>query len=126
MWAAEMTLNTDTTLSTEGYFVLNWSSDLPDSFPLVLEQARSVTFPGSRTINVPANGAITITGLADGEYYYRLGTDGEYSNVVAVTVAHHSLGRALGFFLTGLSLFLVLLFTIVHGSRRRRGGDNAG
>ena len=73
---------------------------------------------------VPANSSITLTGREDGLYYYRARAgDSPFSETVAVTVAHHSLQRALSFFTVGLLLFLILIFIIIQGSRNPDAGS---
>ena len=126
VWAADLFLSSDTSLSTEGYFVVNWNASQNESSGQVLQQATTIDFTTYRTYSIPATGSITITGLEDGEYFFRLTTaDGEQSEVLAVTVLHHALGRALGFFLIGLLLFLVLVFTIFHGNKHLQERHNA-
>jgi hypothetical protein len=64
--------------------------------------------------------------MVDGDYYYRGrlegldGTPSQWSPVVGVTVEHHSLIKALGFFLVGLVVFLATLFLIAIGAKRHR------
>ncbi len=118
---AEISLNSNTTLAAEGYFVLSWESDA-DS-PLTLEQSNRADFSEVISTRVAADGDITITGLIDGDYYFRLLNDNlQQSNLLRIEVAHHSLVRALAFFSLGLVLFIILLLTIYIGSRR---GDQA-
>lgn len=116
--AAEVSLTTDTTLSTEGYFVLNWETIDPSSQPVILQQSDSEDFSVDREFTLPSNGSITITGLDNGHYYFRAYQEGSpFSNTVAIEVVHHSLQRALFFFSIGLVLFLILVVTIVMGNR---------
>lgn len=118
---AEISLNSNTALAAEGYFVLSWESDA-DS-PLTLEQSSSADFGQVISTMVAADGNITITGLMDGDYYFRLLDDNlQQSNLLRIQVAHHSLVRALAFFSLGLVLFIILLLTIFIGSRK---GDQA-
>ena len=118
--AAESTLNVDTPLSSEGYFVLSWDTG-GDGEQYVLQQALTPDFRETLDRPVAGAGSLTITGLADDSYYYRIGdTQRGWSNTVQVTVAHHSLGRAFAFFSLGLVLFAVLIFTILSGYRQTR------
>lgn len=128
MWAAEPALRSSTDLTREGYFVLSW--DLADGEDpdggYILQQATSPDFRQTLDRPIPASGDITITGLADGNYYFRAGPgDGEWSNTVQVTVEHHALSRAFGFFSAGFGLFAVLCATIFWGNARTRGDNNA-
>ncbi len=119
--AADISLISDTVLSTEGYFVISWASVSDPDSPVILQQSPSENFgvTVTREFNVPPNSSITITGLQDGQYYFRAKAQDEsaFSNVLMVEVAHHSLLRALSFFAIGLILFLILLVTIISGNR---------
>lgn len=118
-WAADNgSLSASTSLSNEGYFVLDWETSSPES-SITLEQSTSEQFSNPLTREIAGAGAATITGLEDGTYYFRLVDSGSViSDTVSVSVIHHSLSRAGGFFLLGLCLFSTLVFTIVHGNRQ--------
>lgn len=118
-WAAENTsLSASTELSNEGYFVLNWQTPSPDA-TLIIEQASSSDFVNPVIREIAGEGAATITGLTDGNYFFRLVDENNVlSNTVQVSVAHHSLGRAAGFFLLGLILFSILVITILRGNKQ--------
>ena len=110
---AEILLSSDSEVSSEGYFVLSWQSDTANS--LSLQQANSENFSQIKTTSLPANGAVTITGLVNGRYFFRVISATEPSNTVLVEVKHHSLVKAFGFFSLGFLLFAVLLLTIFIG-----------
>jgi len=98
--------------------VLNWQTPSPES-SLTLEQATSSDFADPIVREIAGEGAATITGLTDGNYFFRLVEDDSVlSNTVQVSVIHHSLNRALGFFLLGLSLFSILIATILYGNKK--------
>ena len=123
MWAAETSppiqLTSDTALASEGYFVLSWTS--PPALQNLSLRQESVNNPADTTIRaerLPGTGSITLTGFADGEYAFQLLANAQpQSNRVAVTVQHHAMSRALGFFGLGLALFSILVASIVIGSR---------
>lgn len=126
-WAADtplpVVLSSDTALATEGYFVLRWSASLAsDTLELVQHPATDVDSVSDSTLRaeqLPESGAITITGLRDGSYTYRLLANGTpASNPVTVTVQHHALPRAFGFFALGGLLFSILVVTIFLGNAR--------
>lgn len=118
-WAAENpTLTASTELSNEGYFVLSWQTPFPEA-TLRLEQDSNSRFSDPVVREIAGEGAATITGLTDGNYYFRLVNNGSViSNTVQVAVAHHSLGRAFSFFLLGLTLFSILVATILRGNKQ--------
>jgi hypothetical protein len=104
--------------SNEGYYQLSWQSD----GPVRLVESPDPDFATARTLYVGADTASFVSGRPDGRWYYRLEAANEprvISETVAVTVRHHSLGRALGFFALGAVVFLATLGLIVFGSRGR-------
>lgn len=112
--ADSWSLSSDTELTREGYFVLDWS--LGDEGDYVIEQAHGNSFVQPDTYEVPASGSMTLSGFADGGYYFRAGREGNWTDTVKVTVEHHSLARALGFFISGLILFSILTVVILRGN----------
>ena len=119
--SAEILLSSDTDTSTEGYFVLSWQSDTAS--PLYLQQALTENFTDVKTFLLTATGSITLTGLTDGEYFYRIDSGPEQSNVISIVVAHHSLGKAFTFFFLGLALFSILLVTILLGHKKEKSSN---
>ncbi len=117
--SAEILLSSDTDISTEGYFVLSWHSDSASS-SLYLQQALTENFNNVKTINLTGSGSITLTGLTSGEYFYRIDSGQEQSNIVSIVVAHHSLTKAFTFFILGFALFSVLLVTIFLGHKAEK------
>lgn len=118
--AAENSLSVDTPLSSEGYFVLSWDAGAEDG-QYVLQQALTPDFRETLDRPIAGAGRLTVTGLGDDRYYYRVGDpQGGWSNTIEVTVAHHPLSRAFAFFSLGLALFAVLIFTILSGHRQTR------
>lgn len=130
-WAAEnltilapdspdyLTLATDTELSREGYFVLSWSPD-SNFASLDLQQSTTAEFSDVAVKRVADTDRVTLTGLVDGDYYYRLVADDVVvSNTLTVRVEHHALSRALSFFVLGFVLFGVLLVTIYRGHKEQ-------
>lgn len=112
---ASWSLDSDTELSREGYFVLSWS--LGDGQVYEIQQADNRTFIGAKTYQVPANSSMTLSGLADGNYYFRAGEEGNWSETILVTVEHHSLAQALGIFCCGFILFTLLIVIIFRGNK---------
>lgn len=118
MWAADTDLAADTDVSSEGYFVLRWTTGADTGSPVLLQQADTENFSSPIEYTLDANGSITLTGLENGRYYFRARqADSPFSDTVIVDVAHHSLARAFAFFLVGLVLFMILVVTIIRGNR---------
>jgi hypothetical protein len=111
----------DTPMATEGYFVLSWQTAAPAGATFILEQSNDPAFSlpvqSRMLVHAPDQASqLTITGLADGDYYFRLQLpSGEYSPALKVTVRHHQLSHALGFFGLGLAMFLTLSCAIFLG-----------
>ena len=114
-------LETDTELATAGYFRLNWSAD-PQPSGYLLQQAKNADFSDARTLFTGKDTARVLSGLPDGDYFYRVRSldtnDDAWSNPIQVSVRHHPFSRAAGFFIAGLVAFIALIAVLFHGSRQ--------
>lgn len=128
LWATEINLHTNTTLSSEGYFVLTWDLAAPvanhfaPNDELALLQADNSEMQDAvLRQKLPLQGAITLSGLDNGNFYFRVDapslSNNASSNVVQVEVKHHSLNKAFAFFTVGLMLFCILGVSIFIGHR---------
>lgn len=116
--AGEAHLESDVNVATAGYFQLRWIADSG----IELQESRSADFEVPRTVYAGSDAARVISGKPDGDWYYRAAlTDGDVSNTVKVTVRHHPIERAIGYFAVGLVVFLSTLILIVSGARDRKG-----
>jgi hypothetical protein len=117
---AQPQLESDTDLSTEGYFQLSWHSEQPGNFEL--QQAPSEDFHHARSIYQGEDMATVISGLPNGRYFYRVRHENSttWSEPVRVAVKHHPLSRAFGFFSLGAVMFLATLLVLIKGARSRR------
>ncbi len=117
-------LDSDLSVSREGYFVLSWEAHESDS-NLKLQQSSNSEF--TREVeewSVSGASQFTQSGLFNGEYYFRLVDEAGTSNTVHIQVVHHSLARASLFFILGAILFGILVVTLVLGRRGLRGGNS--
>jgi hypothetical protein len=109
-------------VSRDGVYQLRW----PAGAEGVVEESATAAFDQSRVLYEGSDHAVTVSGRPDGAWYYRLrphvATPGE-SPVVRVNVEHHSLARALGFFLVGLVVFVATVGLVVRGTGE---GDASG
>lgn len=104
--------------STTGTFSLSWEGAEGALYELIEasgEGDSQIVYQGTDTASV-------MTGKPNGSYSYRVraqhtGSPSAWSQPVGVTVAHHSLTRALGFFTVGLLVFLATLTLILRGER---------
>lgn len=107
-------LSAEPARSSAGYFKLIWSSFSDNAF--VLEESSNAEFINSKTIQLRGTNSITLTGLENGSYYYRIkDSNNEWSNVAHVTVEHHSIVKAFVFFSLGLFLFIILVYVLRLG-----------
>lgn len=101
--------------STDGVYRLRWHAE----GEAVLEESRDPGFADVRTLYRGTDNAAVLTGRSDGTYHYRvLGADGREIGTATVTVEHHSVGRALGFFSVGAIVFGATATLIVVGGRK--------
>jgi len=112
-------LSSDTNVASAGFYRLMWETHAED---VELQEAAN---PDFRDVTIPYRGpdrATVISGKPDGTWYYRVraadGADpGPWSRAVAVTVAHHSLSRALMFLSLGVVVFVATATMIIRGTR---------
>lgn len=98
-----------------GFFTLDWTG----AERVELEQATGPAHADARIIYTGPDASTLISGLADGEYRFRIRAQGDtaWSDEAVVVVEHHGLGRAFLFFLLGAGLFVVLILAIAGGRR---------
>lgn len=112
-------LQTDRQLSTDGVVQLSWALD---GRPVELQRATDAAFTTPRTLYRGTDSASLRTGLADGDYYFRLrpgaATSGAWSAPVMVSVRHHGAARTWGLFGLGGVVFLSVLAVILWGRAR--------
>ena len=113
-------IEADTSVATAGYYELRWSAATTDV------EVAEFDGPDATTPKIiyrgPDRGTV-ISGKTDGTRLYRVreisgGKHSGWSEPVTVTVAHHPLARALGFFGVGAFVFVSTLALIVTGARK--------
>jgi len=110
-------LESDTSVSTAGYYQLHWVNGKSGDF--VLQESASPNFSNVRTLYQGPDTATLISGRRNGSYYYRVentSSTGDWSNAVEVKVAHHPLSRALMFFSLGALVFIATLTIVIRGN----------
>ena len=121
-WSAVPTLESDTEVSTAGYFRLQWGTNGTAEY--VLEESQQPLFTPSRVLYQGPDTARIISGRGNGDYYYRVRDvdthNGEnvWSEVLHVQVKHHPLSRAFLFFSIGAIVFVATLIVIIIGNRQ--------
>lgn len=115
-------LDADTEIATAGYYSLNWKAAGRGAV-FELQEAGSAGFAEGEARYIGPDTAIQLSGLSDGDYFYRVrvieprSEATGWSEVVQVQVEHHPLSRALIFFTVGLIVFLATVILIVRGSK---------
>lgn len=121
----DITLDHNTRSGTVHLF---WSVDtlrsLPGGINFELVQAADSMFADGRVRYVGPDMATYISGLKDGEYYFRVRTvnadrsdASEWSGTVVVSVEHHSLTLALSLAGLGGLVFLLTVVVVVWGTK---------
>ena len=111
--ALGLELQASSETSTDGTFNLSWQGQAGEQFRL-LELADEDTI---RLVYEGRDTARVMTGLPDGSYRYQVEGESGLSLPVSITVSHHSLNRAFGFFFVGLIVFITTLWLVVRGER---------
>ena len=113
----ELTSNTD--MATAGFFKLSWQGNLG---PVEIQESRMPDFVVSHSLFPGGDNATVISGKPDGDWYYRARllndtSDNDWSDTQKVIVKHHSLERAVFFFLTGLLMFIATCLLVFRGEK---------
>ena len=113
-------LSTDNKMSTTGYFHLSWQTDAKR---VELQEAQTPSFEKPRTLYIGTDRATVVSGKPDGQWYYRIrdisgNQQGNWSEPVVVSIKHHSLGRAFGFFFIGMLVFVGILAIVIRSARQ--------
>lgn len=109
-------LSSDMSLSTAGYFNLSWAADKPA--PYVIQQSLDASFKQAKTIYQGSDQASVMSGLPDGQYFYRMQANaGQWSEAIKVEVKHHTLEKAFAFFAAGAVMLFTLVFVLIKGAR---------
>lgn len=120
-------LRSDTQIATAGYYQLSWDwpAATPDTYFVLDETSKKdgEAMPHEIIYSGP-NLASVISGKPDGVYVYTIRAMDAQQNILArseeieVTVEHHSLARAVVFFVIGLIVFVAILLVIMRGALR--------
>lgn len=114
-------LKTDSETATAGFFHLRWHLDNYTG-NWQLQESQHAELQSYKVLYNGPDLARVISGKSDGIYYYRVVTDvtsaPRMSNIIKITVAHHSLNNAFIFFVIGALIFLAILISIFKGNRR--------
>ncbi len=104
--ANEIVISDDGT--SAGYITLSWGKEDGGTYEL-----NEIKDNQSISLYRGMDNAVTLSGLPDGVYHYKLDIDnGEASYNLSVTVKHHSLFRAFMFLTLGAIMFITLIILL--------------
>lgn len=111
-------LSVDNTVVTAGFYRLSWEAGIER---VELQEATEPGFDNPATTYTGPDRATVISGKPNGTWFYRIRAlhdknAGPWSEPLTVTVAHHSLSRALLFLGLGVTVFIATVLMIVRGS----------
>jgi hypothetical protein len=111
-------LSVDNSVATAGFYSLSWETGIER---VELQEASEPGFDNPLTAYTGPDRASVISGKPNGTWFYRIRAlddqrAGPWSEPLSVTVAHHSLARALLFLGLGLTVFIATVLMIVRGS----------
>lgn len=116
------------TISSDGVAELSWPV-VSGQASVVVQKSQDPDFTQATILYRGSDSASVITGLMDGEYYFRArneypdGGFSAWSETVSLAVEHHSLTKATLFFAMGGVVFLATTLLITFGTRRGGEGD---
>lgn len=111
-------MSVDNSPASAGFYRLSWQTG---NEHVELQEARTPGFDHPATVYTGPDRATVISGRPDGSWFYRIRSlddqrAGPWSDPLRVTVAHHSLTRALLFLGLGVTVFIATVLMIVRGS----------
>lgn len=103
--------------SNSGYLQLEWTGS-PEIDNFILQRSTHLDFHEFTTVYAGPDQATFISGLDNGIYYFRVGSQsGHWSDVLTLSVKHQSLSLAYTLFGLGLLVFACTVFIVVKGVR---------
>lgn len=110
-------LESDSSLSSAGYYQLHWVNQHAGSF--ILEESKNPDFTDAKILYQGPDTATLVSGRKNGTYYYRIRSEdagNDWSNSIQVKVVHHPLSRAFLFFSLGAFVFVATLTMVIRGN----------
>ncbi|MBB36139.1 MAG: hypothetical protein CME88_15780 [Hirschia sp.] len=102
-----------------GYLQLQWEAE--EGADITLQRSRNADFSDPVTVYQGKGRALFVSGLAEGDVYFRLeDSAANASDILTIKVRHQSLKRALYLMLLGGLTTLATIFVIIKGARNAR------
>lgn len=103
--------------STSGHTKLEWSG--MDGVDFEVQIATDKSFNSARSIYAGPDKATFVSGLADGQYYFRVRENtSPWSQTLVLDVKHHSLALAISLFVVGFVVFGLTTWLVMDGARK--------
>ena len=113
----EFLLDAEVINLSDGHIKLQWKAENNTTFEL--QQATTANFSNAATIYQGPDQASFISGLKDGDYFYRVRAVGRtWSKPLLIKVEHQSLTLAFTLFGVGAVVFLLTVLVVVKGVRQ--------
>jgi hypothetical protein len=119
--------------TASGHVQLEWGTEEAASETLLFELQRSETptFANPVTLYQGPDTGTFLSGLSDGDYYFRLRAQtvegnarSAWSSPLRVTVQHHAMALAMGLFALGGVVFLSTVTVLIQGDRAMRSAES--
>ena len=103
-------------VSEDGHIKLSWNISEPAAV-VEVQQSGASDFHQAKIIYKGPDNATFVSGLKDGEYYYRVRHQGgNWSDSIQVSVQHHSLSLAFTLLGLGAFVFFLTVFVVIKGA----------
>ena len=117
---AQPILTASDDVSRTGHFQLNWQYKGSETM-FILQQDTHPDFPNPHIIYNGPDLARTMTGMLNGEYFFRVRAENEgWSETASVKVEHYPLSTAFIFLGLGALVFLATAILIIGGHIKHR------
>ena len=111
-----------------GFFKLSWAIEHSKGVKFKIIQSRDPSFENFKVKYEGPDLATFVSGLTDGEYYYRVraissksGHRSAWSETLSVTVEHHSLKLAFTLMVIGAAVFIATTSLVLYGNHKYNG-----
>lgn len=119
--------------TASGHVQLEWGAETtkPETLLFELQRSETPTFANPVTLYQGPDTGTFLSGLPDGDYYFRLRSQTAEGNArsawsppLRVTVQHHAMALAMGLFVLGGVVFLSTVTVLVRGDRTMRSAES--
>ena len=112
-----------------GFFKLSWAIENRNDVKFRIVESRDPSFENYKVKYEGPDLATFVSGLSNGEYYYRVraisrenGQKSGWSKTLSVTVEHHSLKLAFTLMVIGAAVFISTALLVLYGNHKYNRG----